>query len=171
MTYRAWELKNLDRAALRELTAAIAEQAAEELEYNAQEGEPWSEQKYKAVLAAQQKENALLAGVLAPLFDPLGFGDWRVVTALISGFMAKESVVSTIALLFGSTAALTAAITPLAALCLLVFCLLYTPCVAAIASVKRELGGTWALGMVVAQCAIAWVVALVFHVVGALLGF
>lgn len=114
---------------------------------------------------------ALLAGVLAPLFDPLGFGDWRVVTALISGFMAKESVVSTIALLFGSTAALTAAITPLAALCLLVFCLLYTPCVAAIASVKRELGGTWALGMVVAQCAIAWVVALVFHVVGALLGF
>ena len=64
MTYRAWELKNLDRAALRELTAAIAEQAAEELEYNAQEGEPWSEQKYKAVLAAQQKENALLAGVL-----------------------------------------------------------------------------------------------------------
>ena len=65
MTYRAWELKNLDRAALRELTAAIAEQAAEELEYNAQEGEPWSEQKYKAVLAAQQKENALLAGILA----------------------------------------------------------------------------------------------------------
>ena len=64
MTYRAWELKNLDRAALRELTAAIAEQAAEELDYNAQEGEPWSEQKYKAVLAAQQKENALLAGVL-----------------------------------------------------------------------------------------------------------
>ena len=75
MTYRAWELKNLDRAALRELTAAIAEQAAEELEYNAQEGEPWSEQKYKAVLAAQQKENALLAGVLTArgVTDPVSY--------------------------------------------------------------------------------------------------
>ena len=87
---------------------------------------------------------ALVAGVLAPIFLPVGFGDWRIVTALISGFMAKESVVSTLSVLFGTTAQLTEILTPVSALSLLVFCLLYTPCVAAVASIKRELGGKWA---------------------------
>ena len=104
---------------------------------------------------------ALLAGDIAPLFAPLGFGDWRVSTALISGFMAKESVVSTLMVLFGSEAALAAALTPAQAAPLLVFCLLYTPCIAAVASVKRELGGKWATIMVVNQCAVAWLCALV----------
>ncbi len=84
---------------------------------------------------------AVLAGFIAPIFGPLGFGDWRFSTALVTGFMAKESVVSTLSILFGSTAALVDVLSPLAAVCLLTFCLLYTPCVAAIASVKRELGG------------------------------
>ena len=104
---------------------------------------------------------ALLAGDIAPLFAPLGFGDWRVSTALISGFMAKESVVSTLMVLFGSEAALAAALTPVQAAPLLVFCLLYTPCIAAVASVKRELGGKWATIMVLNQCAVAWLCALV----------
>lgn len=91
---------------------------------------------------------ALVAGVLAPIFLPVGFGDWRIVTALISGFMAKESVVSSLTVLFGSSAALQGTLTVAGAAALLVFCLLYTPCVAAIASVKRELGGKWAAAMV-----------------------
>lgn len=95
-----------------------------------------------------------------PLFAPLGFADWRISTALITGFMAKESVVSTLVVLFGSEAALAAALQPAAAAPLLVFCLLYTPCVAAVASVKRELGGKWAAIMVAEQCLIAWVCAL-----------
>ncbi len=114
-------------------------------------------------------ENSLLAslsGIIAPLFQPLGFGDWRVSTALITGFMAKESVVSTLSVLFGSTSALVAAVTPLAALSLLVFCLLYTPCVAAVASIRRELGGKWAFGVVVCQCAIAWLAALIVRIIG-----
>ena len=109
---------------------------------------------------------AMVASVVAPIFKPMGFGDWRISTALITGFMAKESVVSTLSVLFGSTAALLGCITPLAAASLLAFCLLYTPCVAAIASVKRELGSKWAVGVVVGQCVIAWIVAFVVHLVG-----
>ena len=103
---------------------------------------------------------ALVAGTIAPAFAPLGFADWRISTALIVGFMAKETVVSTCTVLFGTTAELLAAITPSAAAALLVFCLLYTPCVAAIAAIKRELGWKWAGGIVAFQCAVAWVVAL-----------
>ncbi len=114
---------------------------------------------------------ALFAGAISPLFAPLGFGDWRISTALISGFLAKESVVSTLTVLFGSMGALTAVLTPVAAFALLVFCLLYTPCVAAIASIKRELGWKWALGVVVGQCAIAWACAFVVYVGGTALGF
>lgn len=106
---------------------------------------------------------AVVSGYLAPLFRPLGFGDWRVSTALLTGFMAKESVVSTLSVLFGSTAQLTGVLTPVSALSLLVFCLLYTPCVAAVASIKRELGGKWAAGVVVSQCVIAWLAAFVVH--------
>lgn len=108
---------------------------------------------------------AMVAGVLAPLFSPLGFGDWRISTALISGFMAKESVVSTLSILFGSTEALTSTLSTAGATALLVFCLLYTPCVAAIASIKRELGGKWALGVVIGQCAVAWLAAFVVHTI------
>ena len=111
---------------------------------------------------------ALLAGFLAPIFLPVGFGDWRIVTALISGFMAKESVVSSLTVLFGTTAALQGSITTVGAASLLVFCLLYTPCVAAIASVKRELGGKWAAGMVVGQCVIAWIAAFAVYQIGML---
>lgn len=106
---------------------------------------------------------ATVAGMIAPVFIPLGFGDWRISTALISGFMAKESVVSTLSILFGSTAALTAVINTAGAAALLIFCLLYTPCVAAIASIKRELGGKWAIGVVIFQCVIAWVAAFIVH--------
>ena len=109
---------------------------------------------------------AVVAGWIAPIFKPLGFGDWRVSTALITGFMAKESVVATLNVLFGSTDILLAAITPLAAASLLAFCLLYTPCVAAIASVKRELGWKWAVFVVFAQCAIAWGAAFIVRCVG-----
>lgn len=109
---------------------------------------------------------AMLAGAIAPVFKPMGFGDWRISTALITGFMAKESVVSTLSVLFGSTEALLAAITPLAAASLLVFCLLYTPCVAAIAAIKRELGGKWAVGVVIGQCVIAWAAALAVYLIG-----
>ena len=108
---------------------------------------------------------AMVSGIIAPIFIPLGFGDWRISTALITGFMAKESVVSTLSILFGSTSALTSAITPAAALSLLVFCLLYTPCVAAIASIKRELGGKWALIVVVFQCAVAWVASFIVSMI------
>ena len=111
---------------------------------------------------------ALAAGVIAPVFAPMGFGDWRISTALISGFMAKESVVSTLSVLFGSTEALMTVITPLAAASLLVFCLLYTPCVAAVAAIKRELGGKWAVAVVVLQCAIAWLAAWAVYLIGGL---
>lgn len=114
---------------------------------------------------------AMAAGIIAPLFAPLGFGDWRISTALITGFMAKESVVSTVSVLFGNTANLLDAITPIAAVSLLIFCLLYTPCVAAIASVKRELGGKSAIFMVLGQCAIAWICAFVVRLVGLMFGF
>ena len=112
---------------------------------------------------------ARIAGDIAPLFAPLGFADWRISTALITGFMAKESVVSSLLVLFGSTAALTAALTPAQAAPLLVFCLLYTPCIAAVAAVKRELGGKWATIMVVNQCVVAWVCALLVRLVAMML--
>lgn len=110
---------------------------------------------------------AWISGILVPLFAPLGLGDWRICTALISGFMAKESVVSTLEVLFGGT--IGSILSPLSAGSLLVFSLLYTPCVAAVASVRRELGGKWAAGLALWQCLIAWVVAFVIHGIGALL--
>ena len=122
------------------------------------------------VADSQQSLLAALAGLIAPLFAPLGFGDWRICTALISGFMAKESVVSSLSILFGTTATLRAALSPLSAAALLVFSLLYTPCVAAISAIKRELGGRWAVGVALGQCAIAWVAALVVRMLGLLLG-
>lgn len=111
---------------------------------------------------------AMVAGFLAPVFSPLGLGDWRIATSLISGFMAKESVVSTLEVLFGGN--ITNAITPLAAASLLVFSLLYSPCVAAIASVKRELGTRWAVSLVLWQCVIAWVAALIVRLIGLAVG-
>lgn len=111
---------------------------------------------------------ASIAGVIAPIFAPLGFGDWRISTALISGFMAKESVVSTLGVLFG-TSSLSTVLTPLSAASLLAFCLLYTPCVAAITSVKRELGTKWAVWVVIFQCVVAWIVAFIVHTIGMLL--
>ena len=113
------------------------------------------------VVDSQTSMLAAISGVIAPVFAPLGFGDWRISTALITGFMAKESVVSTLSVLFGTTSELISVITPAAAASLLVFCLLYTPCVAAIASVKRELGGKWAAGVVIGQCVVAWMAAAV----------
>lgn len=110
---------------------------------------------------------ARISGILVPLFAPLGLGDWRICTALISGFMAKESVVSTLEVLFGGT--IGSILSPLSAGSLLVFSLLYTPCVAAVASVRRELGGKWAAGLALWQCLIAWLVAFVIHGIGALL--
>ena len=106
---------------------------------------------------------ALAAGFLAPVFAPVGFGDWRIITALISGFLAKESVVSSLTVLFGSTALLQSSLAIPGAAALLIFCLLYTPCVAAIASVKRELGGKWAAAMALGQCVIAWIAAFVMY--------
>ena len=124
--------------------------------------------RFNIVTESKDSILAILAGYIAPIFNPLGFGDWRISTALISGFMAKESVVSTLSVLFGNTATLLSCITPLSAASLLVFCLLYTPCVAAIASIKRELGGKWAVGVVIGQCVIAWLVAFVVYLVGGL---
>lgn len=109
---------------------------------------------------------AILAGYIAPIFNPLGFGDWRISTALISGFMAKESVVSTLSILYGSTQSLLMSLTTPAALSLLIFCLLYTPCIAAIAAIKRELNGKWALIVVFGQCLIAWLASfVVYHLI------
>ena len=118
---------------------------------------------------SQESILATVASVIAPVFAPMGFGDWRISTALITGFMAKESVVSTLSVLFGQTSALLGCITPVSAASLLVFCLLYTPCVAAIASIKRELGSKWAVGVVIGQCVIAWVAAFVVYLVGSIL--
>ena len=112
---------------------------------------------------------AMLSGLLVPVFRPLGLGDWRICTSLISGFMAKESVVATLEVLFGDSIA--TVLTPLAAATLLVFSLLYTPCVAAIASVRRELGGKWAIAVVLWQCFVAWVAAFLVHGIGLLMGF
>ena len=112
---------------------------------------------------------AIAAGFLVPIFKPVGLGDWKICTALISGFMAKESVVSTLEVLFAS--GIEGALSPLSAASLLVFSLLYTPCVAAIASIRRELGGKWALGVVFWQCAVAWICALIMHLIGLGIGF
>ena len=109
---------------------------------------------------------AVIAGFLSPIFKLQGFGDWRITTSLIAGFMAKESVVSTTSVLFGSNEVLLAYLTPLSSLSLLVFCLLYTPCVAAVASIKRELGHKWAIGIVLFQCLIAWVFSLIVYGIG-----
>ena len=111
---------------------------------------------------------AVISGKIAPILKPLGLGDWRICTALISGFMAKESVVSTMQVLFSS--GITTVLTPLAAASMLVFSLIYTPCVAAIASIKRELGFKWAAGVVVWQCVIAWVVAFLVYLIGSAVG-
>ena len=105
---------------------------------------------------------AMISGAVAPIFSLQGFGDWRVVTALVAGFMAKESVVSTLYVLTGTVGAVASILTPGSAYSLLVFCLLYTPCVAAIASIRRELGGKWAFFVVVFQCVLAWVISLLF---------
>lgn len=114
---------------------------------------------FRMVTDSKDSILALVAGVIAPVFKPLGFGDWRISTALITGFMAKESVVSTLTVLFGSTDVLVECLSVSAALSLLIFCLLYTPCIAAIASVKRELGQKWAVVVVIGQCSIAWICA------------
>ncbi|MBR5228666.1 MAG: ferrous iron transport protein B [Firmicutes bacterium] len=114
---------------------------------------------------------AAVAGLITPILIPLGLGDWRISTALISGFMAKESVVSTLSVLYGSVSGVTAAITPLGALLLMVFCLLYTPCVAAVSSIKRELGGKWAFGVVLLQCGVAWAVTFIVRLIAIAVGF
>ena len=121
-------------------------------------------------LVADSRESILatVSGVLVPLMRPVGLGDWRICTSLISGFMAKESVVATLRVLFNENVA--AGLSPLSAASLLVFSLLYTPCVAAIASIKRELGVRWALGVVAWQCALAWVAALFMRSIGILAG-
>ena len=112
---------------------------------------------------------AALAGFLAPLFIPLGFGNWQMVTALISGFLAKESVVSMMAVVYGGTAAVRSAITPLAAFTFMVFCLLYTPCIAAVATIRKEQGRGAAILMVIFQCIVAWLVAWAVHLIGSIL--
>lgn len=112
---------------------------------------------------------AVIAGKISPVFEPLGFGDWRVVTALIAGFMAKESVVSTLSVLLGTASITTIIGSSAAAFSLLIFCLLYTPCVAAVASIRRELGGKWAAGIVVGQCLIAWICSFAAYGVGCLI--
>lgn len=120
------------------------------------------------VSSSEDSMLAMVSGLLAPLLKPIGLGDWKICTALISGFMAKESVVSTLEILFAGS--VVTAMSPLSAASLLVFSLLYTPCVAAIASIRRELGSGWAAGVVVWQCALAWAAALIVRLIGMLLG-
>ena len=124
--------------------------------------------RFRPVADQQESILAIVAGWIAPVMKPLGLGDWRICTSLISGFMAKESVVSTLEILFGQDIA--AALPAASAASLLVFSLLYTPCVAAIASIRRELGRGWALGVVAWQCAIAWVCAAVTHLIAGIAG-
>ena len=124
---------------------------------------------FNLVADSQTSILALIAGWLTPLMRPIGLGDWRITTSLISGFMAKESVVSVMKVLFESTSVDTV-LSPLSAASMLVFSLLYTPCVAAIAAIRRELGRSWAAGVVLWQCALAWVAALLVHLVGLMLG-
>lgn len=125
--------------------------------------------RFNMVTDSQNSILASIAGLIAPIFKPLGFGDWRVSTALISGFMAKESVVSTLSVLIPAGMSITDILAPLGALSLLVFCLLYTPCVAAVASIKRELGAKWMTGVIIFQCVLAWAAAFVVHAIGSLI--
>ncbi len=118
------------------------------------------------VTDSQDSILAVISGLIAPVFTPMGFGDWRISTALVTGFIAKESVVSTVSVLFGSTTALIQLLNPVSAMALLVFCLLYTPCVAAVAAVRRELGTGWALVIVAGQCAVAWIVSFIVAMAG-----
>ncbi len=124
---------------------------------------------FNFVFDSQTSILALISGWLAPLLKPIGLGDWRICTSLISGFMAKESVVSVMGVLFQTTG-LSSILTPLSAASMLVFSLLYTPCVAAIAAIRRELGRGWAAGVVLWQCSIAWIAAFLVRVIGLLLG-
>jgi ferrous iron transport protein B len=110
---------------------------------------------------------AAIAGVLTPIMKPIGLGDWRICTSLITGFTAKESVVASMELLFAGGVA--EALTPLSAACLLVFSLIYTPCVAAVASIKREMGHKWAINVVIWQCVAAWIVTCVVHLIGVMI--
>ena len=119
---------------------------------------------------SQDSMLAVISGLLVPFFRPVGLGDWRLITSLISGFMAKESVISVMEVLFAEEGSLAAVMTALSAASMLVFSLLYTPCVAAIASIKRELGRKWALRVVLWQCCIAWVAALLVRLIGLLFG-
>ena len=125
---------------------------------------------FNLVTDSQKSILATIANVFAPVFTPIGLGDWRIVTSLVSGFMAKESVVSVLGVLFGAEGGVTAVMSSLTAASLLVFSLLYTPCVAAVASVKRELGGKWAVYVVVWQCAVAWISALLIRLIGMMFG-
>ena len=120
------------------------------------------------VEASQDSILAVIAGFIAPVFRLHGFGDWRIVTALVAGFIAKESVVSTLSVLLGSGDSILALLTPLSAASLLSFCLLYTPCVASIAAIRRELGAKWSAAVVLGQCLIAWCIALIVRAVGIL---
>ena len=126
--------------------------------------------RFNFVTDSRESILAAVSGLLVPIFRPVGLGDWRIVTSLISGFMAKESVVSVMELLFASAEGIGSMLSTLTAASLLVFSLLYTPCVAAVASIKRELGSRWALYVVLWQCGVAWVAALIVHLVGMALG-
>ena len=125
---------------------------------------------FNLVEDSQRSILAMISGWLVPLLRPIGLGDWRICTSLISGFMAKESVVSVLEVLFGSQSGVSSVLSTLSAASLLVFSLLYTPCVAAIAAIRRELGRGWALGVVLWQCGIAWLAALLVHLIGLLCG-
>ena len=125
--------------------------------------------RFNLVTDSHESILAAVSGLLVPLFRPVGLGDWRIVTSLISGFMAKESVVSVMELLFASEGVQTA-LSTLTAASLLVFSLLYTPCVAAVASIRRELGRNWALYVILWQCALAWLAALIVRLIGLALG-
>ena len=135
----------------------------------------WAMQTFSVTLNVVEDSSesilALVASWIAPAFAPLGLDDWRICTALIAGFSSKETVIMVLGVLYSGAADLALSFTPLAGVCLLVFCLLYTPCVAAIASINRELGWKWALGVVFGQCLVAWVVAFAVRCVGLIMGF
>ena len=127
---------------------------------------------FKMQIVENSSESILasIAGIITPIFKPLGFGDWRITTSLISGFLAKESVVSSVSVLYGSVEAITSSITGLGCLSLLVFSLLYTPCIAAVASIRKELGWKWAIGICLFQCIIAWICSFIVVLIGMLCG-
>ena len=127
--------------------------------------------RFNVVTDSSKSMLALIGSLIAPIFVPLGFGDWRMSTALITGFTAKESVVSTLTVLLGKTAEISGFFTPFSAFTFLVFSLLYTPCVAAVAAVKREIGGKNAVALAIFQCVIAWIIAFIFRLAGMLFGF